>query len=198
MLALVLGLIVFMGVHSIRIVSDEFRTRQIERIGMGTWRGMYAALSLVGFVLIVVGYGVARTVPYVIWYPPVWTAHVAMLLTIPAFILIASSFVPGTRIRKKLGHPMVLGIKIWAFAHLLANGMLADILLFGTFLVWSIAAYASGRRRDRKAGTVYPVGPVLRDVIAVVAGLAAWLVFAMWLHVVLIGVAPMRVAVAGG
>jgi len=198
MMALILGLIIFMGVHSVRIVSDDFRTRQIERIGKSTWRGMYAALSLVGFVLIVVGYGTARSAPQVVWIPPLWTAHVAMLLTIPAFILVVSSFVPGTRIRNKLGHPMVLGIKVWAFAHLLANGMLADILLFGTFLVWSIAAYASGRRRDRKAGTVYTVGPVYRDVIAVVAGLVAWLVFAMWLHVLLIGVSPIRVAVAGG
>ena len=198
MLALVLGLILFIGVHSIRIVADDFRTRQIERIGLSTWRGMYAALAFVGFVLIVVGYGIERTVPQAIWFPPVWTAHLAALLTIPAFILIASSFVPGTRIRNKLGHPMVLGIKVWAFAHLIANGMLADIVLFGTFLVWSIAAYASGRRRDRKAGTVYPVGPVYRDVIAVFAGLVAWVVFAMWLHLVLIGVSPMRMAVSGG
>ena len=123
MLALVLGLILFIGVHSIRIVADDFRTRQIERIGLSTWRGMYAALAFVGFVLIVVGYGIERTVPQAIWFPPVWTAHLAALLTIPAFILIASSFVPGTRIRNKLGHPMVLGIKVWAFAHLIANGI---------------------------------------------------------------------------
>jgi len=198
MTALVLGLVIFIGMHSVRIVADDFRTRQIERVGANVWRAMYAAISLVGLVLIITGYGAARGAPQVVWVPPVWTAHLAALLTIPAFILIAASFVRGTRIRNKLGHPMVLGVKVWAFAHLIANGMLADILLFGTFLVWAIADYASARRRDRKAGTEYPVGPISRDIIAVVAGLVAWVVFAMWLHVVLIGVAPMRVAVAGG
>ena len=198
MTALVLGLVIFIGMHSVRIVSDDFRTRHIEKIGINAWRGMYAAVSFVGLVLIVAGYGAARGAPQVVWVPAVWTAHLAALLTIPAFILIAASFVPGTRIRNKFGHPMVLGVKAWALAHLIANGMLADILLFGTFLIWAIVDYASARRRDRKAGTVYPVGPVSRDIIAVVAGLIAWVVFAMWLHVLLIGVAPMRVAVAGG
>ncbi len=198
MTALVLGLVIFIGMHSVRIVADDFRTRRIEHVGVNVWRGMYSAVSLVGLVLIVAGYGVARGAPQVVWVPPVWTAHLAALLTIPAFILIASAYVPGTRIRKKLGHPMVLGVKVWAFAHLIANGMLADILLFGTFLVWAIADYASARRRDRKAGTIYSVGPISRDIIAVVVGLIAWAVFAMWLHLLLIGVAPMRVAVAGG
>jgi len=198
MTALVLGLVIFIGMHSVRIVADDFRTRRIEHVGANVWRAMYSAISLLGLVLIVSGYGVARGAPQVVWYPPVWTAHLAALLTIPAFILIAAAYVPGTRIRKKLGHPMVLGVKVWAFAHLIANGMLADILLFGTFLVWAIADYASVRRRDRKAGTVYSVGPISRDIIAVVVGLIAWVVFAMWLHVLLIGVAPMRMAVAGG
>jgi len=198
MMALILGLIIFFGVHSVRIISDDFRTRQIERVGVNTWRGMHAAVSLVGFVLIVVGYGVARGAPQVVWVPPAWTAHLAALLTIPAFILIAASFVPGTRIRNKFGHPMVLGVKVWALAHLIANGMLADILLFGTFLIWAIVDYASARSRDRKAGTVYSVGPVSRDVFAVVAGLVAWVVFALWLHRWLIGVAPLQVAAAGG
>jgi uncharacterized membrane protein len=198
MMALILGLIIFFGVHSVRIISDDFRTRHIEKIGINAWRGMYAAVSFVGLVLIVSGYGVARAAPQVVWVPPVWAAHLAALLTIPAFILIAASFVPGTRIRNKFGHPMVLGVKVWALAHLIANGMLADILLFGTFLIWAIVDYVSARRRDRKAGTVYSVGPVSRDVFAVVAGLIAWVVFALWLHRWLIGVAPFQVAAAGG
>ena len=196
MTALILGLIIFFGMHSVRIVSDDFRTRQIAKVGARTWRAMYAAVSLVGFVLIVVGYGIARAEPVFLWNPPLWTRHVTILLTIPAFILFAASFVPGTRIRAKVGHPMVAGLKTWAFAHLISNGTLADILLFGAFLIWAIVDYASARRRDRKAGTVYLVGPVMRDVTAVVAGLVAWVVFAFWLHVWLIGVSPMGIAVA--
>jgi uncharacterized membrane protein len=198
MTALILGLIIFFGMHSVRIVSDDFRTRQIAKVGARTWRAMYAAVSLVGFVLIVVGYGIARAEPVFLWNPPLWTRHVTILLTIPAFILFAASFVPGTRIRAKVGHPMVAGLKTWAFAHLISNGTLADILLFGAFLIWAIVDYASARRRDRKAGTVYLVGPVMRDVTAVVAGLVAWVVFAFWLHVWLIGVSPMGIAVAAG
>ena len=149
MTALVLGLVIFIGVHSIRIISDDFRTRQIEKVGLSTWRAMYAALSLVGLVLIVAGYGAARGAPTFIWYPPVGLVYVATVLTIPAFILMAASFVPGTRIRNKVGHPFVLGVTIWALAHLIANGTLADVLLFGVFLIWSVADFASALGRDR-------------------------------------------------
>lgn len=198
MTALVLGLVIFIGMHSVRIISDDFRTRQIEKVGLKTWRAMYAAVAIVGIVLIVAGYGAARGAPQVVWYPPSWLVYVATVLTIPAFILMAASFVPGTRIRNKVGHPFVLGVKFWALAHLIANGMLADVLLFGVFLIWSAAAYASGRRRDRKAGTIYPIGPPRRDVIAVIAGLVAWTVFALWLHLWLFGVAPLQMVIASG
>ncbi len=192
MTALMLGLIVFFGIHSVRIISDDFRTRQIEKVGIRTWRAMYAAVSLVGLVLIVVGYAEARGAPQVIWYPAPWLMHVAILLTIPSFILFAAAYVSGTRIRNKVGHPMLLGIKVWAFAHLIANGMLADVLLFGTFLVWGVAAYASARRRDRRDGTILPIGPLRRDLLAVVIGLVAWAVFALWVHRWLFGVAPLQ------
>ena len=198
MTALVLGLIIFFSVHSVRIVADDFRTRQIEKVGVNTWRGMYSAVSIAGIVLIVVGYGAARGAPQVVWYPPVWLMHAAILLTVASFILIAAGFVPGTRIRSKVGHPMMLGIKVWALAHLMANGMLADVILFGTFLIWSVAAYTSARRRDRKVGTVYVVGPPTRDAIAIIGGLVAWAAFAMWLHRLLIGVSPLQIAAAAG
>ncbi len=198
MTALILGLIIFIGMHSVRIVSDDFRTRQIAKVGASTWKAMYAAVSLVGFVLIVVGYGIARGEPVLVWNPPDWTRYVANLLMIPAFILIAASFVPGTRIRAKVGHPLLAGLKTWALAHLIANGMLVDVVLFGAFLLWSVTSYASARRRDRKAGTLYPVGPVMRDVTAVIAGLVVWTAFALWLHAWLMDVSPLRMAVAGG
>ena len=197
MTALVLGLVIFIGMHTVRIISDDFRTRQIEKVGLSTWRAMYAGVSIVGLVLIVAGYGAARGAPQLVWYPPLWLIYVATALTIPAFILMAASFVPDTRIRKKVGHPFMLGVKVWALAHLIANGMLADVLLFGVFLLWSAAAYASARRRDRKAGIVYPAGTLQRDAVAVISGLVAWTVFALWLHNWLFGVAPLqRVAAA--
>jgi uncharacterized membrane protein len=159
-------------------------------MGLNAWKGVYSIVSIAGFVLIVWGYGVARGAPVIVYSPPVWTKHLAALLTIPAFILLAAAYVPGTRIKRAVGHPMVAGVKAWAFAHLLANGTLADVVLFGSFLVWAIADYIAARRRDRAAGTVYVVGPITRDVAAVVIGLLAWAAFAFWLHTVLIGVRP--------
>lgn len=190
MLTLVLGLVIFLGVHSIRIVADPWRARTIARIGEHPWKGLYSLAALAGFALIVWGYGQARMSPVVLYVPPVWTRHLAALLVLPAFILIAAGNIRGTRIKAKLGHPMVLGTKLWAFAHLLANGMLADVLLFGSFLAWAIVDYTSSRRRDRAAGVVYRPGALGRDVVAVVAGVVAWVVFAFWLHELLIGVRP--------
>jgi uncharacterized membrane protein len=190
MTLLVAGLIVFLGTHSVRIFADGFRTRQIAKIGEKPWKTAYSVVSLIGFVMIVYGYGAARMEPTILWIPPVWTRHLAALLTIPAFILLAAAYVPGTRIKAWVGHPMVLGVKVWAFAHLIANGTLADVLLFGGFLAWAVADYIAARRRDRRAGIVYAAGPLSRDIAAVAIGLVAWVVFAMWLHVILIGVKP--------
>jgi uncharacterized membrane protein len=190
MTLLLLGLVLFLGTHSVRIFADDWRSRRIAALGLNGWKGIYSVLSIAGFVLIVYGYAAARQAPVVLYAPPVWTRHLAALLTIPAFILLVAAYVPGTRIKRAVGHPMVLGVKTWALAHLLANGMLADVLLFGTFLVWAVLDYIAARRRDRAARTVYVVGPVTRDIVAVVVGLVAWAAFAMWLHRVLIGVGP--------
>lgn len=180
----------FLGVHSVRIVADPWRARTVARVGEGPWKIAYSLVALAGLVLIVWGYGQARMAPVVIWTPPVWTRHVAALLVLPAFILIAAGNMRGTRIKARLGHPMVLGTKLWAFAHLIANGMLADVLLFGSFLAWAIVDYASARRRDRAAGTVYRPGSARGDVLAIVAGTVAWYVFGFWLYGPLIGVRP--------
>jgi uncharacterized membrane protein len=190
MTLLILGLVIFLSTHSLRVVADDWRSARIAAMGLSAWKGVYSVISIIGFVLIVWGYGAARGAPVVLYAPPVWTKHVAALLTIPAFILLAAAYVPGTRIKRAVGHPMVAGVKSWAVAHLIANGTLADVVLFGAFLAWSIADYASARRRDRAAGTVYAVGPVSRDVVAIVIGLVAWAVFAFWLHGPLIGVRP--------
>ena len=190
MTLLILGLIAFLGTHSVRIFADAWRSAQIARLGQHVWKGLYALISIAGFLLLVWGYGLARAQPVVLYSPPLWTRHLAALLIIPAFVLVAAAYVPGTRIKAKVGHPMILGVKVWAFAHLLANGTLADVVLFGSFLVWAICDYVAARRRDRVAGTVYAAGPASRDVAAVVIGLMAWGIFAFWLHGVLIGVRP--------
>jgi uncharacterized membrane protein len=187
---LILGLLIFLGSHSVRIFAEPWRGARIAAMGLNAWKGVYSIVSIAGFVLIVWGYGLARGAPVILFSPPVWTKHVAALLTIPAFILLVAAYVPGTRIKRAVGHPMVAGVKVWAFAHLLANGTLADVVLFGAFLVWAIVDYIAARRRDRAAGTVYVVGPITRDVMAVIVGLVAWAAFAFWLHAVLIGVRP--------
>lgn len=190
MTPLILGLVLFLGTHSVRIVADGFRTAQIARLGVNGWKAIYSIVSIAGFALLVYGYGLAREAPTVLWVPPPWTRHVTALLTIPAFVLLAAAYVPGTRIKRAVGHPMVAGVKIWAFAHLLANGTLADAVLFGAFLVWAVFDYVAARRRDRASGTVYVTGPASRDVAAVTIGLAAYVVFAFWLHAWWIGVRP--------
>ena len=191
MTLLILGLVLFLGVHSTRVVADDWRTATIARVGEKPWKAVYSLLSIAGFVLLVIGYGIARQSPVVLYTPPVWTRHLAALLTIPSFVLLVAAYVPGNAIKRAVGHPMVAGVKIWAIAHLIANGTLADVLLFGGFLVWAVLSFTAARRRDRAAGTVYPVGPTSRTVITIVVGLVAWAVFAFVLHRWLIGVSPL-------
>ena len=190
MFALVLGLVLFLGVHSVRLFAADWRMAQIDRRGLLAWKAVYALVSLVGLVLIILGYGQARLSPDWLWVTPVWTRHLAALLTVPAFILLAATYVPGTHIKARVGHPMLLGVKFWALAHLIANGALADLLLFGGFLVWAIVLYIVSRRRDRLAGIRYPAVGVSRDIIEVVLGLVGFVVFALVLHGPLIGVLP--------
>ena len=190
MTLLVIGLVVFLGIHSVRILADDWRTARIAKSGLGPWKLAFTVLSLIGFVLIVYGYGQARQATPLLYSPPVWTKHLAAALTLPAFILITAAYVKGTRIKARVGHPMILGVKVWAFAHLLSNGTLADVVLFGSFLVWAVLDYIASRRRDRATGTTYPIGPVKRDMIAVLAGAIAWVVFGFLLHGPLIGVRP--------
>jgi uncharacterized membrane protein len=187
---LIAGLLLFLGVHSTRVFADDWRNRTRVRVGAGSFKGIYSLVSLAGFILLVWGYGVARQQPVVLWSPPTGMRHLAALLTLFAFVLLAAAYVPGNQIKARLHHPMVLGVKVWALAHLLANGTLADVLLFASFLVWAIVLFAASRRRDRRERTVYAPGTAGATGITVVVGVLAWAAFAFWLHRVLIGVAP--------
>jgi uncharacterized membrane protein len=191
MTLLAIGLVLFLGVHSVRIFADDWRRHTVSRIGLGAWKAAYSLLSIAGFVLIVIGWGEARTAPQVLWVAPLWMKHAASLFTLLAFVLLAAAYVPGNAIKAAVGHPMVAGVKLWAFVHLLVNGTVAGVLLFGSFLAWAVLDYVASRRRDRREGVVRARGSASRTVITVVIGVAAWAAFAFWGHAALIGVAPL-------
>lgn len=160
---LILGLIVFLGAHSVRIFAGDWRDAQIVRVGEMSWKGVYSLISAVGLGLIIWGYGIARAESSMLWVAPVWTRHLAALLTLPAFIMLVAAYLPGSHIKAAVGHPMVAGVKLWALAHLLANGKLAAVMLFGAFLIWAMLDFISARRRDRLAGRTYAVLGWSRD-----------------------------------
>lgn len=187
---LVVGLVLFLGMHSLRIVADGWRSRCIASMGERNWKGVFALVSAVGLVLIVWGFGMARQHPVLLYAPPLWLHHLNALFTLLAFVLVAAAYVPRNHLKAKMGHPMLAGVKLWAFGHLLATGMLHDVLLFGAFLLWAIADFAASRRRDRRSGVVQPAGTIAGDLSCVAAGIVAWAIFAFALHVWLIGVNP--------
>ena len=190
MALLILGLVLFLGVHSVRVFAEGTRTRFIAQRGENAWKGLYSVLSIFGFVLLIWGYGLARQAPVVLWTPPSWARHLAALLTLPAFVLLVASYVPANRIKARLHHPMVLGIKVWAFAHLWVGRTLAAEIVFAAFVVWAALSFRAARSRDRAVGRVYPPGRLVPTVVTLAAGVAAWAGFVMWGHAALIGVRP--------
>lgn len=190
MTLLILGLLLFLGTHSVRVFAEGWRSAQIARLGPNGWKGAYTLLSLAGLAMLVYGYGQARLEPVALWTPVLGLRHAASLLTLVAFILLAAAYVPRNAFKARLHHPMTLGVKTWALSHLLANHTLADVLLFGGFLLWAALVFRAARARDRAAGTVYPAGTVGGTVLSVVVGVVAWAAFAFWLHGPLIGVKP--------
>jgi uncharacterized membrane protein len=195
MLLLILGLVLFLGTHAFSMVRSR-RAAIVDRVGEGRYKLGYTALSLLGLVLIGVGFHDYRLTGYIpVWDPPIWTRHLALTLVLLAFICLAAAYLPG-HIRAKAKHPMLLAVKIWATAHLLANGDLGSMLLFGGFLAWAVAARISAKRRALAPGAVVAQhgGAVAapqgwrNDILAVVIGTAAWFVFARYLHYPVIGV----------
>ena len=187
---LILGLVLFLGMHSVRVVAEGWRGRFIAQHGAQAWKGLYTGVSLLGFALIVWGFAQARLQPVVLWVSPGWTRHLAALLMVAAFVLLVAAYVPRNAIKATLHHPMVLSVKVWALAHLLANNTLADVLLFGGFLVWAVLSFRAARGRDRAGQVVYPAGTAGGTAITVVLGLVACAVMAFWAHHAWLGVRP--------
>jgi uncharacterized membrane protein len=191
MLILILGLIIFLGTH-VFTMRREARAAAIARLGEGPYKGLYSLISLLGLVLIVWGFGRYRANDWIdVWYPPVFTRHLALLLVWAAFVCLAAAYLPG-RIKRTLKHPMLAGVKIWALAHLLANGDLGSILLFGSILAWAVLARISVKRRrdevrDHGGPVAEPAG-WRNDILALAIGTILWFAFARWLHPLLIGV----------
>ena len=185
---LVLGLVLFLGAHSVSIVAPAWRDRTAARLG-NAWRGLYSLVSIASFVLIIWGYGIARQDPIVIYMPPAWTRYVTAVLMLPVFPLLLAAYLPG-RIKASLQHPMLIGVMLWSLAHLIATGTLASVVLFGGFLAWAVADRISYRWRTQRPIQSAPPAR-LNDAIVVVAGLVLYVVFAHWLHARWIGVQPL-------
>lgn len=190
MTLLILGLVIFLGVHSVRIFAEDWRTATRARLGENGWKGLYTLLSIAGFAMLIYGFGQARQAPVVLWPAMGWTRHLAALLILLAFVLLTAAYVPGNGIKAKVHHPMILGVKVWALAHLLSNNTLADLLLFGGFVLWSVLDFRAARARDRAAGTVYAPGSLVPTLVTVAVGVVAYGAFAFWGHWALIGVKP--------
>jgi len=190
MTLLAAGLILFVVVHSLRIFADDWRSQMLARLGPNAWKGIISVISLVGIIMMSKGYAAARAAPIVLWQSPVWLSHLVSLLTLVAFILFVIAYIPKNKIKFRLGHPMVISVKIWAFGHLLANGTLADLVLFGGLLAWAVMSFRAARQRDRREGTVRPAGAMGQTLAAIGLGSVIWAWFAFYGHAWLIGVQP--------
>jgi uncharacterized membrane protein len=198
---LILGLVLFLGAHSTRIFADGWRSKTIEGWGEKPFKAMCALVSLVGFYGLIVGYADVRLQPVVLWQPPIATRHISVLLMLFASILLVAAYIPRNHFKVRLGHPMVLSVKVWALAHLLANGNLADLILFGSFLAWSVMNFKSARARDRaKAESQALVSdesapPILpktsATLLTVGVGTAVWALISFVLHAQVVGVSPL-------
>jgi uncharacterized membrane protein len=191
MALLILGLAMFMGVHLVRVVADPWRTRMVQRIGLKPWKGLYALVSIVGFVILVIGFRHARQESTVLYTTPDWMKHVTAVLMMLAMVLLAATYVPKNWFKARFHHPQVLAVKTWAVAHLLSVGVVADVVLFGAFLVWAVVLFVVLRRRDRRDNVVYAPGNAIGTTLAIAFGLIFWSVFALLLHGPLIGVRPL-------
>lgn len=191
MLILIVGLAIFFAVHSVRLFVPDWRKMAVTKAGLMSWRVRIGMLSLLSTGFIFMGYGQARLTPVWLWFPPVFMPHITSLIMLVALFFLCSALVPKTTLRRVTGYPVYLAVKLWAFAHLLSNGNLADVLLFGSFLIWAIVSYAVFRRRDRKAGVKPEESNIRFDLIAFGFTLVSWFAIVLFFHKIVIGVSPL-------
>ena len=200
---LLLGLVLFLGCHSVRVFAQSWRENTLLRLGEKMYKGLYSLASIVGFVLIVDGFSLVRMDSPMVWLPPVAMRHVASLLMLLSMILLVAGQVPHNAIKDRLKHPMVLSVKVWALAHLLANGRLADLILFGAFLVWSVLVFRASRQRDRLLDDLVPEPVETTEVASptttkvMVIGALVWAVLLLGGHAWLFGVSPVGLGFTG-
>jgi uncharacterized membrane protein len=194
---LILGLALFLGIHCLSMVSPQGRNRLVARWGEGAFKGFYSLVALAGLALIIWGYGQSRQAPVMVYAMPAGFRHLAALLLLPVFVLLLSAYLPG-RIQRAAKLPMLLAVKLWALAHLLAQsvtgGSLADVLLFGGFLAWAVADRISLKRRAAAGALrLVPALPAskLNDAVAVVGGIAIYLAMVLGWHAAWFGVRPL-------
>ncbi len=186
MTILIIGLALFLGAHSVSIVNEAWRDGVVERIGKERWQGLYSLVALPGFILIIYGFGLARQEPVLLYVPPMWLRNIGLVLMVPVFVLFLAPYFPG-RIKTTARHPMLLATKLWALSHLFANGTLADVVLFGSFIAWAGMDRVSLRRREPRAVTGAPPSK-WNDLIVLVLGLVIYAIFVGGAHLRLIGV----------
>jgi len=188
MTLMIIGLLIFFGTHSLNIFAPDWREKQLQQRGTIPFKFVYALVSIGGLWLAIVGYGEMRMTAVPLWNPPVGLRHLVALLMLPSFILLAAAYIPANHLKARLGHPMLMAVKIWALAHLLVNGRLGDIIFFGAFLAWAVVLYIRLKKQDRARGTVYPAGSMLGTVSSIVVGTVLYVVFALYLHIYVAGV----------
>lgn len=188
MLLMIAGLILFLGSHSLKIFAPEWRMAMVAKLGEGPFKGLYALVSIAGLVMVVYGYDAMRMSSAPLWMPPLWMYHAVAVLMLPSFILLLAAYIPNNHFKARLGHPMLMATKIWAFAHLLVNGRPGDMVLFGAFLAWAVMLYVRLRKNDRAAGIVYPAGKASMTALCVVAGILVAYAFAAYGHIYVAGV----------
>ena len=185
MVQLLLGIVLFFGIHSMSIFALDLRDTLAAKNELA-WKGFYGLVSLIGIVLMVRGYSELRETPTLLYTTPLWMRHVAAVLLLPTFILFFAPYFPG-RIRTAAKHPQLVAVKLWSVAHLLVNGTLADVLLFGSFLAWAVADRISMKKRPTRPVPGAPEAAA-NDIILVVVGLVVYVAFVFWLHGILFGV----------
>jgi uncharacterized membrane protein len=190
MVFLILGLILFLGTHSFRIFAPKWRDALIIKLGNSKWKALYSTFSIVGFVLIIFGYGQAKLGSIEIWSPPLWTWYITVALNLVAFVLLTAAYFPKNLIKVKLKDPMILGVKTWALAHFISNGSLAGITLFGSFLIWAILDFKSCRGRSSLTSLQTRASSSM-TFLTLLTGVIVWILFVLYAHQVLIGINPL-------